>query len=92
MLEKQIEERVCTYAKEKGFLVYKFTSPARMAVPDRMFIKNGKVWFCEFKRGGEKPSPPQEREHKRLRDAGVTVYVIDNVEDGKRMIDAENAR
>ena len=26
---------------------------------------------------------------KRLRDAGVTVYVIDNVEDGKRMIDAE---
>jgi hypothetical protein len=91
VLEKQIEEKVCTYAKENGFLVYKFTSPARAAVPDRMFVVPQKgIFFVEFKRGGQKPTPPQEREHKRLRDAGVTVYVIDNVEDGKRMIDAEN--
>ncbi len=90
LLEKQIEEKVCTYAKEKGFLVYKFTSPARAAVPDRMFVRSGRVFFVEFKRSGQKPTPPQEREHKRLRDAGITVYVIDNVEDGKRMIDAEN--
>ena len=38
MLEKQIEERVGTYAKEQGFLVYKFTSPQRAAVPDRLYI------------------------------------------------------
>jgi hypothetical protein len=89
-LEKVIEEKVCDYAKSQGWLVYKFTSPARHAVPDRLLLRNGRVIFIEFKRGGEKPSPPQEREHKRLRDAGITVYVIDNVEDGKRMIDAEN--
>ena len=49
MLEKQIEAKVCDYAKERGLLVYKFTSPNRMAVPDRMFIRpDGKVFFIEF--------------------------------------------
>ena len=38
LLEKQIERSVCDYAKSIGFLVYKFTSPERAAVPDRMFI------------------------------------------------------
>jgi len=90
MLEKEIERRVCDYAKSKGVLAYKFTSPARSAVPDRLFIStNGKVWFCEFKREGAKPTIPQAREHTRLRQQNVSVYVIDNVEAGKEMIDAE---
>jgi hypothetical protein len=89
MLEKDIERKVCDYAKSKGVLVYKFTSPARSAVPDRLFIAtDGRVWFCEFKRTGAKPTVPQDREHTRLRLQGVKVYVIDNVEDGVEMVDA----
>ncbi len=88
MLEKQIEERVGTYAKEQGFLVYKFTSPQRAAVPDRLYITpRGKVFFVEFKREGMKPTPAQQREHERLREQGVMVYVIDNVVMGKFMVD-----
>jgi hypothetical protein len=88
MLEKQIEEKVNTYAKEQGFLVYKFTSPQRAAVPDRLYITpRGKVFFVEFKREGMKPTPAQQREHERLRDQGVMVYVIDNVVMGKFMVD-----
>jgi len=88
MLEKQIEAKVCDYAKSKNVLAYKFTSPARAAVPDRMFIApDGRVWFCEFKRAGAKPTSAQEREHARLRAQKVTVFVIDNVEVGKAMID-----
>jgi len=88
MLEKQIEERVGTYAKEQGFLVYKFTSPQRAAVPDRLYITpRGKVFFVEFKREGMKPTPAQQREHERLREQGVMVYVIDNVTAGKSMVD-----
>jgi hypothetical protein len=64
VLEKQIEAKVCDYAKSKGVLAYKFTSPARAAVPDRLFIgPDGRMWFCEFKREGAKPTPQQEREH-----------------------------
>ena len=88
MLEKQIEAKVCEYAKTKGALVYKFTSPARAAVPDRLFIApDGRMWFCEFKRGGQKPTAAQEREHLRLREHGVTVFVVDNVGDGEAMVD-----
>lgn len=88
MLEKQIEEKVCDYAKSRGCLVYKFTSPNRAAVPDRLFItSSGKVWFCEFKQQGKKPTAPQEREHHRLRGHKVSVFVIDNVDDGKAMVD-----
>lgn len=88
MLEKQIEAKVCEYAKTKNVLVYKFTSPARAAVPDRMFIRpDGRIWFVEFKREGAKPTEAQKREHHRLRQHKVNVFVIDNVEEGKTMID-----
>ena len=88
MLEKHIEAKVCDYATERGLLVYKFTSPARAAVPDRLFIRSdGRMFFCEFKREGQKPTPAQEREHHRLRQHKVSVFVIDNVADGKAMVD-----
>lgn len=92
MIEKLIEGRVCDYGKTKGVLNYKFTSPNRVSVPDRLFISPvGKVWFCEFKRTGAKPTPAQRREHLRIMATGISVYVIDSVECGKRMIDKELA-
>ena len=88
MLEKEIEAKVCDYAKTKNVLVYKFTSPNRMAVPDRLFIRpDGRIWFCEFKREGQKPTPAQEREHHRLRQHKVSVFVLDNIDEGKVMVD-----
>lgn len=88
MLEKYIEAEVCSYAKTKGLLVYKFTSPARAAVPDRLFLTpDGRVFFCEFKAAGKKPTPAQAREHQRLRQSKVNVFVIDSIPEGKVMID-----
>ena len=88
MLEKHIEAKVCDYAKQRGLLVYKFTSPARAAVPDRLFVlPGGRVFFIEFKREGQRPTPAQTREHARLWAHGVTVCVVDNVLDGLRVID-----
>lgn len=86
-LEKDIEKRVCTIAKEMGMLVYKFTSPSRMSVPDRLFItKAGVVFFIEFKRAGQKPTAAQEIEINKIRAKGVFVYVVDNVEEGKKIL------
>jgi len=87
-LEKDIEARVCEYARSKGVLAYKFTSPSRAAVPDRLFIApDGRVWFCEFKREGQTATVAQEREHHKLRQSNVNVFVVDNVPEGKNMID-----
>ena len=89
MLEAKIEAAVCDYARSKGFLAYKFNSVNRAAVPDRLFIlPSGHMFFCEFKRAGQKPTAPQEREHARLRQQNVQVYVVDDIDTGKSIIDS----
>lgn len=87
-LEKVIEQRVCDYAKSLGCLVYKFTSPARRSVPDRIFIMPGGkgVFFIEFKRSGAKPTPAQEVEIAKIRAQGVSVFVVDNVAAGRCVV------
>ena len=88
MLEKEIEKTVCDYAKEKGIISYKFSSPNHVGVPDRIFFADGGIVFLvEFKRKGEKMTPMQLREGERIGNRGTDVYLIDSVEDGKRLID-----
>ncbi len=89
-LEKDIEQRVCQFAKELGIMHYKFTSPSKMSVPDRLYIlPGGRSFFIEFKRLGKHPTPSQRVEISKLQKQGATVYVIDTVEDGKRVVSAE---
>lgn len=86
-LEKDIEAKVVDYAKSLGMLCYKFTSPSRRSVPDRMFItKTGVVFFIEFKRQGQKPSDAQAVEIKKIRETGIYVFVADSVEQGKSLV------
>ena len=90
MLEKQIETKVCSYAKSLDFLALKFTSPQRAAVPDRLFIHNGLFFFIEFKAPGNMPTPAQIREHIRIRDAGGYVFVVDSIDKGRYILDMVN--
>jgi hypothetical protein len=88
MLEREIEKKVCDYAKEKGFLVYKFSSPNHVGVPDRLFVApHQQAFWIEFKREGGKPTAMQEREMRRLRHCGFDVYLVDSVEHGMMVID-----
>lgn len=89
-LEKDIERRVCDYAKSLKMLVYKFTSPARSHVPDRLFIlPGGGVFFIEFKRKGQKPTPAQNVEIEKMRKQGAQVYIVDNIDAGRCIIGDE---
>jgi len=99
MLEKDIESKVCSYAKAQGMLAEKFKTPNKKAVPDRIFSGNGGlVFFIEFKATGKaKTIHPdatghegaQWRDHQRRRTLGHRVYVIDSIEAGKRIINFE---
>lgn len=86
MLEKQIEKLVCDYARARGVYVRKFTSPAHLGVPDRLFIYAGRVFFIEFKAKGKKATPAQERELAAIRSAGADAFVVDSVDEGKAII------
>lgn len=86
--ESDIEGTVRLYAKSKGWYVRKFKSPNQRSVPDRIMISPaGQVLFVEFKAPRKTATENQERELQRLRDVKQLTYVIDNVADGKALVD-----
>ncbi|MDC9589686.1 VRR-NUC domain-containing protein [Xenorhabdus sp. XENO-10] len=77
--ESVIENHLVKEIKKAGGIAYKFVSPGRRSVPDRICIlPGGRVIFVECKAPGEKPRPEQLREHERLRALGCSVVVLDS--------------
>lgn len=79
--ERDIEAYLVRRVKDEGGLAYKFTSPGRRSVPDRIVMfPGGIVRFVELKAPGQKPTPLQAREHEKLRALGFYVAVLDSKE------------
>ena len=75
--EDTVENHLVSEVEKFGGVAYKFTSPGRKGVPDRMCCFPGEhVFFVETKapKGG-RLEPWQKREIKRLRKMGFHVYV-----------------
>lgn len=80
MLEKTIESALVKRVKALGGMCEKFTSPSKRSVPDRIVtLPGGRIIFVELKAPGKKPTPKQEFDHKRRREMGCDVRVIDNM-------------
>jgi hypothetical protein len=90
MLESTIEKKVSKCAKDTGWLSFKFSSPAQAHVPDRLYIKSGKVIFIEFKAPGKKLRIAQKKRFEQMRAKGAIIYVVDDIEQGKAVLDAES--
>lgn len=80
MREAQLERKCCKWAKDNGWLVYKFVSPNQSGVPDRVFIKSGRIVFVEFKAQGEQLRPLQQKIINTMIAHGATVYTVDSFE------------
>ena len=78
--ERDIEAKAVKWAKDKGWLTYKFVSPSQRGVPDRVFIRAGIIIWIEFKAPGKVPTPLQAQTIKKMQAHGCQVYVCDNVE------------
>lgn len=77
--ESTIEKHLVAEVKKAGGMAYKFVSPGRRSVPDRLvLLPGGRAVFVECKAPGEKPRHEQLREHERLRALGFTVVVLDS--------------
>lgn len=74
--ESEIEAHLVKRVRAAGGLSYKFVSPGRSGVPDRLVILDGVVFFVEVKAPGGKLSALQDRELKRIRDAGINALVV----------------
>jgi len=88
--EYQIESYCKQVAKKRGWWVSKFVSPSRRSMPDDIFIKQGRVFFVEFKATDGVVTANQAALHKELRDHGATVYVISDREEFMKVLDTED--
>lgn len=88
ILEKDVEENNRKYAKTLGILFEKYTSPAKRSVPDRLLtFPNGLMVFIEYKAPGKRPSEKQWMDHCKRRNMGVLVYVVDDIQIGRDLMD-----
>lgn len=64
----------------------KLNSQGNRGQPDRLFYTHGgRIMFVEFKAPGEKLRELQAYQLASLATHGFNTYVVDNVEDGKRL-------
>lgn len=80
LVEKDIESYGVRKMRQADILFYKFVSPSRAGVPDRIAMYGGRVVFVELKRPGGKPRGLQIKVHETMRAHGMDVRVIDSKE------------
>lgn len=75
--ERDVERYLVKECEKRGWLCWKFVSPGRRGVPDRVVIRHGGVAFVEVKRKGGRVSPLQIRRIEELTQRGVAVRVVE---------------
>lgn len=88
--EEDVEERVCAVARRQGWFERKVKWGGRAGAPDRVFIKEGRTVWIEFKRpsGGHRKGL-QIREGKRITDHGGEHHFCNTVELGFKILGLE---
>lgn len=79
MRESAIEKYFTQQVKLLGGEAEKFSSPGRKGVPDRIvWFKYPHISLVEFKAPNKKTTAAQNRDHRRRREKGYEVYIVDN--------------
>lgn len=64
--ESDLERYLVRQVRARLGLCYKWSSPGRAGVPDRIIVLHGIIGFIELKAPGKKPTALQARELARL--------------------------
>lgn len=95
MLESKLENDYRKYVESLGLLYLKFSILGMAGFPDRIILGANKlIFFIEWKRPGKtdgkrKGEKLQAYRHKVLRKFGFNVYVLDNLEQAKEILNCE---
>ena len=93
--EAKIQKGVVEWARReyKGKLLARKNQAGRYGTggwPDYEFnVIGGHTFFIEFKAPGEKPTTLQTQRHEELRALGFRVYVVADVNSGKKIVQGE---
>lgn len=75
-LEGAVEKYLKDEVERLGGLCFKFQSSSSVGVPDRVVVLFGHTFFVELKSPTGVTSAIQNYVHKKIRDAGGSVYVV----------------
>lgn len=79
--EKVVERTLREDVEKMKGLCIKLLTQFFIGLPDRLILLPGKIaFFVETKSTGDEPSDIQKWVHKKLKDLGFDVYVLDTVE------------
>lgn len=89
MNESRLQAKLLAYLRKSGMVGYKIEATSVVGFPDLFIAGAGHVELWEVKHPGKtgRLRPGQERRIAELRDAGVTVRVIDDYQTGRALID-----
>jgi len=77
--EKTLDKKLVRKVRELGGLSIKLSALHFTGLPDRMcLVPGGKIAFAEMKGTGEESSRIQKTVHKKLRELGFAVEVVDS--------------
>jgi hypothetical protein len=85
-LESSLERRYSKLLQQAGWWGTKLINTSTPGIPDRLFIKSGRVVFIEFKLPGEKPRPLQDYVHQKIQEQGIEVVVASSKEDIEHLL------
>lgn len=74
-LESKIQARIIKRLESEGYYVVKLILTNKNGIPDLLVLKDGRAFFVEVKRPGEKPRPLQEYRMNELRGLGFICEV-----------------
>lgn len=87
--ERVAENNNLAYAKKRGLICRKMNGLGFRDWPDRLFIGKGVIFWIEYKVRGKGPTPNQAKLHEVLRGWGQHVYVVDDKNVGREIINYE---
>jgi hypothetical protein len=85
--ERSVERKLTEGVKRVGGLCWKWVSPGRAGVPDRIVVVDACVWFVEVKAQGSKERPLQKSVRQMIERAGGQCRVVVGVEGVKDFLD-----
>lgn len=86
MREIEIEQPASEYAESRGWFQDKIMKTSRGSFPDRFYARAGRIILIEYKAPDEEPNGKQLKRHRELREHGVEVFVVDNLDEAKEIL------
>ena len=86
MREIEIERPACNFAESRGWFQFKIEKASKGGIPDRFLARQGRIILIEFKAPNKEPKSQQVIRHRELREHGVEVFVVDNLEKAREIL------